>query len=265
MSIFNQAIEKALQSAFIHPESDFWKNWLVPTITGGILRMSQKDMVAHFCEKFPISIADDILLCDSTYDTVTLKTDNLPNKYIPGLAGINWPRAEIYMSGPSIDFERQEFKYITCHTLNVFDIDEISNVNIRTNHFCVFTNIKKITNVSFGGTIRVHGDLPKMNNCSSIEPVDLIVFVMPGSSNPYIDELYQRAGTVTNTQYRRKRWIAPHPIEINDIVNISNIQLNHVRLLFDNRISARAEFTRCGGISKSNIRGWDAFYWTECP
>ena len=80
-----------------------------------------------------------------------------------------------------------------------------------------------------------------------------------------INELYQQVGTVTNTQYRRKRWIVPHPIEISDIVNVSNIQLNRISLLFDNRISARAEFTRCKGISKSNIMGWDAFYWTECP
>lgn len=265
MAIFDQNIYQGVQDSLIRPGSEFWENWLEPAITGGILRMSQKDIITHFREKFPIFIEDNILSCDSTYDTVTLKTDNLPNKYVPGLVGINWPRAEIYMDGPSIDFEQQGFKYITCHTLNAFNIDEISNVNIRTNYLCGFTNIKKLTNVTFGGTVRFHGDLPEIDNRFSTEPIDLVIFVMSGSSNPYINELYQQVGTVTSTQYRRKRWVAPHPIEISDIVNVSNIQPNRISLLFDNRISARAEFTRCKGISKSNIRGWDAFYWIECP
>ena len=45
MAIFDQNIYQGVQDSLIRPGSEFWKNWLEPAITGGILRMSQKDII----------------------------------------------------------------------------------------------------------------------------------------------------------------------------------------------------------------------------
>lgn len=270
MAIFDQNIYQGVQDSLIQPESEFWKNWLEPAISGNNLITPRIDIIEQFYKKFPFFIKDDILSCDSDYDSFTLTTDNLPNKYIPGIRGIDLPRAEIYMRGSNVpmptseDFKKYEFEYISCRVLYVYGIDKISNINICTNHFCFFKNTKILTNVSFNGPVRFYDNPPEMYNCSSFQPIDLTILTTDKTSNQYINGIRHLIRTTSNTQYRRKRWIAPHPIEISDIVDVSNIRLNRVRLLFDNRISARAEFTECKGISKSNIRGWEAFYWTEC-
>ena len=269
MGIFRQDVNQAVCDNILSEGSVFWNEWLIPSVA--VLADTNKVniynylAIQHFKTDFPISIQDNTLVCHSGYQSMCMQPDNLPNKYIPELRGLNWPGARFIINCQDRDFTGEEFNSIACETLHISNVNKLSNWNIRTNSTCCINSADYIENCQFTTKqmMMCGRDLPQMKNCTSTNPVHLIVIIAREPSNPYLREFATEINKEKRSMHRCKRWKSKNIIKLADIFDISGILVKSVTVQFREYFKGQIKFTKCNGISKSNIEGWDALYSTE--
>lgn len=269
MGIFTQNINQDIYDIILGEGSVFWNEWLIPSVavSGNTNKVNIYNYLAiqHFKTDFPISIQDNALVCHSGYQSMCMGYDNLPNKYIPGLEGLNWPNAQFMINGENHDFIGEEFNKITCHNLYISNINRLCNWNLRTNNTCFVNNVQNMENCVFSAKqIKITGSgLPKINNCTTTKPVQLVLNIMHVSPDSYLFDFFTKVIKVTGAKCRKRRWKSKNIIKLADIFDISGILVKSVTVQFREYFKGQIKFTKCNGISKSNIEGWDALYSTE--
>ena len=194
MGIFKQDINQAVCDNILSEGSVFWNEWLIPSVAvhAGTDKVNIYNYLSiqHFKTDFPISIQDNTLVCHSGYQSMCMWPDNLPNKYIPGLVGLNWPSARFMINCQDRDFIGEEFNSIACETLYISNVNTLNNWNIHTNSACCINNTNYIENCQFTTKkmLLCGRDLPQMKNCTATNPVHLIVTITREPSNPYLRE-----------------------------------------------------------------------------
>lgn len=267
MGVFGQNISQAVYNNILGEGSAFWDDWLIPSASMYTKSISAHNysLIQHFKKDFPISVQDDVLICSSSFQNMTLRSDNLPSKYIPGLKEINWPNAQFDIDGRGWNFVGKEFNKITCENIHIFEVNKLSNWEINVKHTCLINRVQCIENCNFTAKqIRMSGsDFPKLINCTTTEPVQLSLVVINDPENPYLRNFYTKVRGESGTEHRRRRWKSETPIKLTDIFDISNIQAKSISVYFKGYFKGRVEFTKCKGPSKSNVVGWDVMYYTE--
>lgn len=269
MGIFKQDINQAVHDNILSEGSEFWNEWLIPSVaaSGGTDKVNIYNYLAiqHFKTDFPISIQDNTLVCHSGYQSMCMHPDNLPNKYIPGLNGLNWSSARFIINCRNRDFIGEEFNSIACETLHISNVNKLNNWNIHTNSTCCINNTNCIENCQFTTKkiLMCGRDLPQMKNCTSTNPVHLIVVITREPSNPYLCDFAAEISKEKESMHRYKRWKSKNVIKLADIFDISGILVKSVTVQFREYFKGQVKFTKCNGISKSNIEGWNALYSTE--